>query len=213
MATRAVPRPGGGAEFGAAYLWAPSVQGSRDSAAGSWSFMRWIVVVASFVAVAGWAAGCGGSGGGSRAPAAVKPPPVAPCSLLTAREVSRVLDIPVRVRHARFFCTYEGTKDHVFRAVVVTPQRVTAVADPTRFDPRHGPTAQIAGHGYSGHALDDPPSITAAGLHQSNAAVVSGKILVRLLVTYHTYKLRGVSQLHEVATLADRVGRQLAQRQ
>jgi hypothetical protein len=78
-------------------------------------------MVASIVVVVGLVAGCGGSGG-SRASksAAVKPPPVAPCSLLTAREVSRVLDVHRRVQHGRFFCTYEGTKDHLFRAVVVT---------------------------------------------------------------------------------------------
>lgn len=138
-------------------------------------------------------------------------PPVAPCSLLTAGEASRVLGVHIRVQ-PRFFCTYEGTKNHVFRAVVVTPQRVTVAVHSARFDPRHGPTVQIAGHGYSGQAQDDPPSITASGLDQSNGAVLSGKVFVRLLVTYHTYRLRGVSQLQEVATLADRVGRRLARR-
>jgi hypothetical protein len=89
---------------------------------------------------------------------------------------------------------------------------VTVAVHSTRFGPRYGPTVQIAGHGYRGQAQDDSSSISASGLDQSNAAVVSGKAFVRLLVTYHTDRLPGVSQLQEVASLADRVGRRLARR-
>jgi hypothetical protein len=71
-------------------------------------------MVASILVVAWSVAGCGGSGGRSQpSSAAVVKPPVAPCSLLTAREVSRVLDVRVRVKRSRFFCSCQGTRDQV----------------------------------------------------------------------------------------------------
>lgn len=135
---------------------------------------------------------------------------MAPCSLLTAREVSRVLDVHARVKHAPSFCTYQGTRNHVFRAVVVTPQHLTATVRPRPYQTRYGQIVEIAGVGYHGQAQDDPPTTGAAGLEQSKAQIVSGDVLVQVFVSYHGLGLRGVSQLREVATLADHAGRRLA---
>ena len=156
-------------------------------------------------------AGCGGSGTGSHQPkAVVKPPPVAPCSLLTAREVSRVLDVHIHIRRAQSFCTYQGTRNHVFRAVVVTPQRLTAAARPRPFQTRYGRIVEIAGRGYRGQAQNDQPSQGGPSSDQAKAQVISGNVVVRLLVTYQDPALRQVSQLREVATLADHAGKRQA---
>ena len=140
------------------------------------------------------------------------PPPVAPCSLLTAREVSAVLDVHVRVKRSRFSCALQGTRAHVFRAVVVSPQRLTAATRPTQYERRDGRIAQIAGPGYRGQAQNDAAAAQgASGLAQSSAQIVSGDVVVWLLVTYHTGGLRGVPQLREVAVLAAQAGKRLAQ--
>jgi hypothetical protein len=157
-------------------------------------------------------AGCGGSGGGSQGPRpVVAPPPMAPCLLLTAREVSSVLDVRIRVKRAPSFCTYEGTRNHVFRAVVVTPVRLTAAARPVPFQAKYGAIVAVAGPGYRGQAQNDQPSQSgqSAG-DQAKAQVTSGKVFVRLLVTYHDAALSQVSQVREVATLAHQAGRRLA---
>lgn len=98
----------------------------------------------------------------------------------------------------------------MFRAVVVSPQRLTAANGPAQYQTRNGPVAHIAGPGYRGQAQNDSSSTQEAGLEQSNAQIVSGKVIVRLLVTYNGTGLRGVPQLREVATLGDYVGRRLA---
>ncbi|MFZ0387796.1 MAG: hypothetical protein WAL22_19185 [Solirubrobacteraceae bacterium] len=171
-------------------------------------------IVAVGMAAVGCLAGCGGSGARSPAPkAVVTPSPVMPCSLLTARQVSQVLGVHIRVQRAPSFCTYQGTRNHVFRAVVVTPLRVTAAARPIPFQSRYGPIVRIAGRGYRGQAQNDQPSLNGASSDQAKAQVVSGTVLVRLLVTYHDPALRQVSQVHEVATLADQVGTRLARAQ
>ena len=144
-------------------------------------------------------------------PAFVMPPPVAPCSLLTARQVSAVLDVPVRVKHARFSCAFQGTRAHVLRAVVVSPQRLTAATRPAPYETTNGPIVKIAGPGYRGQAQNDAfVGTQASGLAQSSAQIVTGDVVVRLLVTYHTIGLRGVPQLHEVAVLAAQAGKRLA---
>lgn len=158
-------------------------------------------------------AGCGGS---AARPAAAKkfvalaPAPVPVCSLLTAHQVSGLFKLPVSVEPSRFSCTYGGTTSGgVYRAVVVTPQPLSA-APPVSFDPKSGTIVQLAGPGYRGQAQDDPPSGTAAGLAQAHAQVLSGQVNVRVFVTYKGSGLHGVSQLPEVATLANLVGRHLA---
>lgn len=157
-------------------------------------------------------AGCGGSDAASQAkhaPTAAQRPPVPACSLLTAREVSAVLGVRVRIHRSPAFCTYQGTHDHVFRAVVVTPQRVSA-RRPMAFDRRLGPITPIVGRGYRGEAQDSPPGENAPTLDQAKAQVTSGSVGVRLFVTYNAGSLHRVSQVGEVAALARRVGRRLA---
>lgn len=172
-------------------------------------------MVALMLVVAVSVDGCGGSGGGSQPakPAFVIPPPVAPCSLLTAQEVSRVLAVHVHVTRSQSSCAFQGTRGQVFRAVVVSPQRLTAATRPAQYQTSGGPIVQIAGPGYQGEAQNDSSTASAgqaSGLAQSNAHVVGGEVVVRLLVTYHTTALRGVPQLREVVTLGDYVGRRLA---
>jgi hypothetical protein len=161
--------------------------------------MRSAVVIAPILVVV-CIAGCGGSGGGSRPakPAFVTPPPVAPCSLLTARQVAEVLHVHLHVTRSRSSCTFQGTKAHVFRAVVVSAQRLTAATRPRQHDPKYGQIVQLAGPGYTGQAQDGPSQTS--GLAQSNAQIIGGAVVVRLLVTYETGRLRGVPQLREVAT-------------
>ena len=134
----------------------------------------------------------------------------APCSLLTARQVSEVLHVHVRVTRTRFSCTFQGTRAQVFRAVVVSRHRLTACypLDAARGEvrpDREGRRARVPGQ-----AQNDPPSTGASGLAQSNAQVISGEVVIRLLVTYHNTGLRGVPQLREAMVLADYVGRRLA---
>jgi hypothetical protein len=121
-----------------------------------------------------------------------------------------VLDVHARVKRAPSFCTYQGTRNHMFRAVVVTPQRLTAALRPVPFQARYGPIVRIAGPGYRGQAQNDAPSQTGPSADQAKAQVISGNVIVRLLVTYQDPALRQVPQLREVATLADLVGRRLA---
>ena len=121
-----------------------------------------------------------------------------------------MLDVHVRVTRSRLSCTFQGTRDQVFRAVVVSPQRLTAATRPAQYEARHGRIVQIAGPGYHGQAQNDSSAGQASGLAQSNAQIVSGEVIVRLLVTYHTTGLRGVPQLREVAMLGDAVGRRVA---
>ena len=122
-----------------------------------------------------------------------------------------MLGVHIDVKRSRSFCAYQGTKDQVFRAVLVSPQSLTAAGRPAPFQASDGRIVEIAGPGYRGQAQNDLTAEQAAsGLTQSKAQIVSGDILVRLLVTYHTTGLRGVRQLSEVATLADRAGRRLA---
>lgn len=142
----------------------------------------------------------------------LKPPPVAPCSLLTAREVSAVLHVRIRVKRAPSFCTYQGTRSHVFRAVTVTPQGLTAVVRPVPFQAKYGAIVSVTGPGYRGQAQNDQPSLSGASGDQAKAQVISGNVIVRLLVTYHDPALRQVSQVREVATLAHQAGRRLARR-
>ena len=176
---------------------------------GSCGFMKPAVVAVSILVAIAGIAGCGESTASTKA-ARVKPPPVDPCSLLTAREVSRVLDVGVRVKRSRFACAFQGTRDQVFRAVVVSPQRLTAAARPAPFEASNGRIVQIAGRGYRGQVQNDAAAEQAAsGLAQSHAQIVSGNVIVRLLVTYHTAGLRGVPQLREAATLADQAGKRL----
>jgi hypothetical protein len=131
------------------------------------------------------------------------------CSLLTAREVAAVLRVRARVHRSPSFCTYQGTRNHVFRALVVTPQDV-AVAPPVTFQRRLGPITSIAGRGYRAEAQDDQPLDNGATVDQAKAQVISGDVIVRLLVTYNAQSVHRVSQVQEVATLARRVGRRLA---
>jgi hypothetical protein len=128
---------------------------------------------------------------------------------LTAREVSAVLRVRARVHRSPSFCTYQATRDRVFRSVVVTPQDLD-VAPAVTFDRRYGPITPIVGHGYRGEAQDDPPSQNGPALDQAKAQVISGDVVVRLLVTYNAQSLHRVSQVREVAALARRVGRRLA---
>ena len=170
-------------------------------------------MVTSALVVAGSVAGCDGSGGGSQPakPGFVMAPPVAPCSLLTAREVSAVLDVHVLVKRSRLSCAFQGTRGQVFRAVVVSPQRLTAATRPARYEAGNGPIVKIGGPGYRGQAQNDPVAGgQASGLAQSNAQIVSGHVFVRLLATYHTTALRGAPQPREVTKLGEYVGGRLA---
>ena len=124
---------------------------------GSCGFMKPAVVAVSILVAIAGIAGCGESTASTKA-ARVKPPPVAPCSLLTAREVSTVLHVRVRLKRAPSFCTYQGTRHHVFRAVTVTPQRLTATVRPVAFQAKYGPIVAVAGPGYRGQAQNDLPS-------------------------------------------------------
>ena len=154
---------------------------------------------------------CGGSAS-RRSPAkfVAAPSPVPVCSLLSAREVSGILKVRVRVHGSSFACTYAGTgSGGVYRSVVVTPQKLSA-APPITFDPSNGKIIEIQGSGYTGRAQNDPPSGAASGLAQAHAQVASGQVIVRVFVTYQDSGLRGVPQLREAATLAGLVGRRLA---
>jgi hypothetical protein len=133
---------------------------------------------------------------------------VAPCSLLTARQVSVVLGLRAHVRGSPDFCTYQGTRNGVFRSVVVTPLRLAAAPLVPFKATTGGPIVQIAGVGYRGEAQNVPP--TASGLGQSKAQLVAGGIVVRLFVTNHSDALLGVPQLREAVTLAGEAGRRLA---
>ena len=104
-----------------------------------------------------------------------------------------MLGVRVRIHRSPAFCTYQGTHDHVFRAVVVTPRRVRPAA--AGVQRRLGPIAQIVGRGYRGEAQDNPPAENAPTLDQAKAQVTSGSVGVRLLVTYNARSLRRVSQV------------------
>jgi hypothetical protein len=117
--------------------------------------------------------------------------------------------VHVHIQRSLTSCTYTGTRNHVFRAMVVTPRRV-AVAPLVSFQRRLGPIAEIEGRGYRGEAQDDPPSENGPTVNQAKAQVVSGRVVVRLLVTYNARSLRRVSQVPTVVTLARGVGTRLA---
>jgi hypothetical protein len=171
-----------------------------------------IAIAAAQLAALACVVGCGGSDARPQAkhtsPAAQRPP-VPACSLLTTREVTAVLRVRARVHASPSFCTYQGTHDHVFRSVVVTPQDLAA-APAVTFDRRYGPITPIVGRGYRGEAQDDPVPQNGATVNQAKAQVTSGDVIVRMLVTYNAQSLRRVSQVPVVATLARRVGRRLA---
>ena len=120
-----------------------------------------------------------------------------------------MLKVHVHVQQSKVFCTYEGTTGRTYRAVVVTPYRLTAANRPGPYVPRDGRIVTIAGTGYHGQAQNNPTSTTAAGLEQSKAQIFGGDVAVGLLVTYQGTALRGVLQLSEAAKLADLVGKRL----
>ena len=171
-----------------------------------------VVTVVTVVTVAGCClAGCGGGAPArsTRRVSIAQRPPLAPCSLLTAREVSAALGVRVRVARSRAVCTYQGTRADVFHSLLVTPQTVEATP-PVAFTDRNGSVQELAGRGFRGQAQEDPPSHSEAGLDQASAQVISGGVIVRLLATYHGPGLSGVQQVREVIALAERVGRRLA---
>jgi hypothetical protein len=154
-------------------------------------------------------AGCGPETVRAVKPRPPTPPPVTPCSLLTAREASAVLKAPVRVRRSPTFCTYQGTKNHVFHSLTVTPQQVR-VAPPVVFETRDGPIVMIHGGGYHGQAQSAGQSASAGALEQAKAQVISGEVIVRVFVTDHTDTLHAPPQLAPTVKLARLVGRHLA---
>jgi hypothetical protein len=129
--------------------------------------------------------------------------------LLTRREVSAIFGLRVRVQRSRLSCAYQGTRNGVYRSVVVTPQRVSA-GSAAAFSTGSGRVLKLAGPGYRGQAQNDSTVGGASGLAQAHAQVRSGGVSVRVYVTYHSGGLRGVRQLREVATLANLVGKRLA---
>ncbi len=158
------------------------------------------------------AAGLAAAGGST--PAAASPgagsqkPPVEPCSLLTGGQAAKVLGVKVHVQPGPLFCTYQGTKNQVLRAVVITPQRISRFTV-TSLKNRYGPTVMFSGAGYRGQATNSPPSTGAAGLAQSTGLVISGKVAVRVFVTYHGPSMRGKPQMTEAVALSKLVAARL----
>jgi hypothetical protein len=164
-------------------------------------------LVAAIVAVG--IVGCGPEVSRKVTPRPSTPPPAAPCSLLTAREASAVFKLRVRVRRSATFCTYQGTKNHVFHSVIVTPQQVR-IAPPTSFATRDGPIVAIRGHGYHGQAQSAGLSAAGGGLQQAKAQVMSGDVIVRVFVTARTNGLHAQQQLAPTVALSHLVGHHLA---
>lgn len=120
-----------------------------------------------------------------------------------------MFNVPVRVRRSRTFCTYQGTKNHVFHSVIVTPQRIR-VAPPAPFETREGPIVTIRGRGYHGQAQTADQTASVGALEQAKAQVTSGEVIVRVFVTDHTDALRGTPQLASTLKIARLVGARLA---
>lgn len=155
-------------------------------------------------------AGCGGTDDHSRTrpTAAASIPAIDACSLLRAKEVSTVLKVPVHVHREGTNCSFQGTRAHVFRAVLVSPES-SSIGGASALDHRAG-TMVVTGRGYRGVAQNIPPSQSEGGLAQSTARIAAGHSLVYLLVTFKGPGLRGVPQLHEAVELAKRAGPRLA---
>ena len=97
----------------------------------------------------------------------------------------------------------------MFRAVVVSPPRLTAATRRALYEARKGPIVRIAGSGYHGQAQSDPAAAQAAsGLEQSTAQIVSGEVIVRLLVTYHRGASRSRTSVGERACCVEHRSRQ-----
>jgi hypothetical protein len=158
-------------------------------------------------------AGCGGSSHAALSrerKAAIKRAhptfPVAPCSLLSVRQVSAALGVTVHTQKARVGCIYTGTTaGHDQRSLTVTPGTKPASGQLISAAITHA--VSITGSGFHGRAGSPPTPGDVRVPRSAVAGIVVGDLYVSLFV--QDANPNAPSQVSRAVTLAGQAGRRL----
>jgi hypothetical protein len=132
--------------------------------------------------------------------------PVPPCSLITRRQASAALGVPVRARAGRNGCLYEGTtRGGDRRSLTVTPGRPPASGQLISARQTHQST--ITGAGYRARIGVTPAPGDVRVPAAATGGLVSGRLYVALLV--EDADPSAGSQAGRVATVVRAIGRHL----